>query len=276
MAEPKELSGRQRTWRRVAQTLLVAMVFCWAVTVYCLAPAKSFLWDPTTRLTPFGPDLVRLKTEERFEGIAVTYTDEDDENEMVTLTLADGLKKTWLRTEIEKLEIRHVPIRPMLLVAAAFFVSLSWFLLRLRKGKLDFWKSGQGLPVRVSAYGMLLALSIFGAYTLYYAPAYQSYWRTGLVSTQVLGIELALRPILFPSVGSALLAMLIVHLLLNRAGWSNFLIETEGELKKVSWPPRKEFVGSSIVVLLVTVSMALFLAAVDWGLSRILKGVGGF
>ena len=275
MAEPKEPSGRKRTWRRVAQTLLVAMVFCLAVTVYCLAPVGSFLWDPTTRVSPFGQDVVRLKTEERLEGIAVSYTDDDDK-EKVTLTLSDGSKKTWLRTDIEKLEIRHVPIRPMLLVAGAFFVFLSWFLLRWRKGKLDFWKSGQGLPVRISAYGMLLALSIFGAYTLYYAPAYQSYWRTTLASTQVLGIELALRPILFPSVGAALLAMLIVHLLLNRAGWSNFLIETEGELKKVSWPPRKEFVGSSVVVLLVTVSMAVFLAAVDWALSRILKGVGGF
>ncbi len=48
-----------------------------------------------------------------------------------------------------------------------------------------------------------------------------------------------------------------------------FLSEVKGEVKKVTWPSRKEALGGTAVVLLVVFFMALFLGLVDLLLSKI-------
>ncbi len=42
-----------------------------------------------------------------------------------------------------------------------------------------------------------------------------------------------------------------------------YLNETIGELRKVSWPTRKEAINLTIVVLVVTLSMSAFLGLLD-------------
>lgn len=44
---------------------------------------------------------------------------------------------------------------------------------------------------------------------------------------------------------------------------SDFMIATEGEMKKVSWSTKREIVGSTKVVILFTVFLAVFLFVVD-------------
>jgi preprotein translocase subunit SecE len=51
--------------------------------------------------------------------------------------------------------------------------------------------------------------------------------------------------------------------LVNRPGTADFLIATEGEMKKVSWSSRKEVVGSTKVVIITTFVLAMVLFAVD-------------
>jgi len=48
-----------------------------------------------------------------------------------------------------------------------------------------------------------------------------------------------------------------------------FLREVMAEFRKVNWPGRPIIINSTAVVLVVTVVIAFFLAAVDVGLSRI-------
>ena len=48
-----------------------------------------------------------------------------------------------------------------------------------------------------------------------------------------------------------------------------FLKEVKIELKKVTWPNRKEVINSTIVVLIATAIITTFLYIVDVGLSRI-------
>jgi len=50
----------------------------------------------------------------------------------------------------------------------------------------------------------------------------------------------------------------------------NFLDEVKGELRKTSYPSRKETLGSTGVVLIFTVIMSIFLALVDALLVRII------
>jgi len=50
----------------------------------------------------------------------------------------------------------------------------------------------------------------------------------------------------------------------------DFLIETEAELRKVSWPSRDELTGSTFVVLFVTVMLGLFIVVVDKFVSAVM------
>ena len=52
-----------------------------------------------------------------------------------------------------------------------------------------------------------------------------------------------------------------------------FLREVKVELKKVVWPSRKQTIGSTIVVLILTMIISVFLGLVDMGLSGLIRVV---
>jgi preprotein translocase subunit SecE len=54
-----------------------------------------------------------------------------------------------------------------------------------------------------------------------------------------------------------------------------FLAEARIELKKVTWPTRKELLSTTAVVILLVLLVAFFLGIVDFGLVKIIKNVIG-
>ena len=56
-------------------------------------------------------------------------------------------------------------------------------------------------------------------------------------------------------------------------GIGRFFRETQQELKKVSWPSREELMGSTGVVIFTTFLMALFVGAVDFVLSILIRAI---
>ncbi|MEW6110804.1 MAG: preprotein translocase subunit SecE [Thermodesulfobacteriota bacterium] len=50
-----------------------------------------------------------------------------------------------------------------------------------------------------------------------------------------------------------------------------FFREVKAELQKVTFPTRQETLGSTVVVLVLTVIMALYLGFSDWALARVVK-----
>ena len=52
-----------------------------------------------------------------------------------------------------------------------------------------------------------------------------------------------------------------------------FLKEVRFELKRVSWPSRKETLAGTVVVLIIVFIAAFFLGIVDMGLSELIKMV---
>jgi preprotein translocase subunit SecE len=50
-----------------------------------------------------------------------------------------------------------------------------------------------------------------------------------------------------------------------------FLREVKVELKKVTWPSRKQTLGSTVVVIILVTIISFFLGAVDIGLSALVK-----
>jgi preprotein translocase subunit SecE len=52
-----------------------------------------------------------------------------------------------------------------------------------------------------------------------------------------------------------------------------FLREVKVELKKVTWPTRKQTMGSTVVVLVIVTIISIFLGIVDAGLSGLMHAV---
>ena len=52
-----------------------------------------------------------------------------------------------------------------------------------------------------------------------------------------------------------------------------FLREVKVELKKVTWPSRKQTIGSTVVVVALVLLISLFLGFVDIGLSNLVRAV---
>ena len=48
----------------------------------------------------------------------------------------------------------------------------------------------------------------------------------------------------------------------------NYLKETKAELKEVSWPTKSQTITFTILVILISVFVAVFLGAVDFGLNE--------
>lgn len=85
-------------------------------------------------------------------------------------------------------------------------------------------------------------------------------------------------PLVLQSIAGALVLLVgatIVYLYVGvKKGSSEFLIATDGEMKKVNWSTRKEIIGSTWVVVSATFLIAAFLFAVDFGFSRFFKLIG--
>ncbi|WP_088014616.1 preprotein translocase subunit SecE [Gottfriedia acidiceleris] len=50
-----------------------------------------------------------------------------------------------------------------------------------------------------------------------------------------------------------------------------FFREVKSEMKKVSWPKRKELVNSTITVLATVLFFVVFFAVIDTGLSKLIR-----
>ena len=133
----------------------------------------------------------------------------------------------------------------------------------------DIYKSSQGYYTRIwtgVAYGVLvcwLAYFLYEKLELVASGATTRYVQVGVATAVIIGFGL---------LGYWLLAR-------NRSV-CDFLIATEGEMKKVNWTSRKEIIGSTKVVMFVLIAMAVILFVVDiffmlfFNAIGILKGEG--
>lgn len=128
---------------------------------------------------------------------------------------------------------------------------------------VKFYKPGQGMLTRWVAFGLLALLVVFGCNSLYHFVAGRSdWWAMRLFTLPVVDIGVTRGHLITTGI-AAVFCFLIYVLAVNQPKAAEFLIETEGELKKVNWPPRHEFLGSSFIVLLSVVFISLYLMVVD-------------
>ena len=111
----------------------------------------------------------------------------------------------------------------------------------------EIYKRGQGKYTRIVTFASVTAIAMIGAYTLSQKlDAASVAIRFGIPTAAVVGMAL------------------LMFWMVNRPKSADFLIATEGEMKKVSWSSRKEVVGSTKVVIVTTFIMAVILFGVDF------------
>ena len=91
-------------------------------------------------------------------------------------------------------------------------------------------------------------------------------------------VNLPLSPALIASVLSLVGGLFLLNRALERPKNADLLIETESELRKVTWPTVDETVDGSVVVIVVVLFLMGFMAAADFVLgnlfARIITGGG--
>lgn len=143
------------------------------------------------------------------------------------------------------------------------------------------------LGIRVRRLTMLgiLLLGGTGVYSLYFSGNLPVNWTIQIPFTQAEGAPEG-TPKTFTLLNDARIAIPLVLLaltlwvayrLVNVPTFAEFLIATEAEMNKVSWTSRKRLGQDTVVVLVTTILMALFLLVVDlfwgWLLSTSIVGV---
>ena len=131
---------------------------------------------------------------------------------------------------------------------------------------LKFYKKGQGYYTRLGTAIGAGILSALGCLALYDKLAGI---RTGETITPVAKTWIQAG---VPVLVLAVLAWVIFKIV-NSVRCADFMIATEGEMKKVSWSSRKEIIGSTKVVIVTVIIVAVLLAAVDWGFANFFEKI---
>jgi len=129
---------------------------------------------------------------------------------------------------------------------------------------LQFYKKGQGYYTRLGTAIGGAILAALGCWSLY---------------RKLDGLQMAdvgTKRWIQAGVPALLFALLswAVFKVVNMPKFADFLIATEGEIKKVSWSTRREVVNSTIVVIVTVFILATLLASVDWSFHWLFVKVG--
>jgi preprotein translocase subunit SecE len=123
---------------------------------------------------------------------------------------------------------------------------------------LNIYKRSQGRYTRLITAVSVLVLAAWGCYSL----SDTLYGRVSVFLS--FGIPLTI----LIGVGA------VTFWVLNRPASADFLIATEGEMKKVSWSSKKEVIGSTKVVIVTTFILAALLFLVDVAFANLFQFLG--
>lgn len=141
----------------------------------------------------------------------------------------------------------------------------------MARGPLSSYKPEQGRLVRLSAFWALLFVAGYGAFRLRRTlDGYESLAKPfDAMGGEIPILGWTLNSSLLVALGFFAVCWLALFWFLNRPKSADMLIETEGELKKVTWPTFSEAVDSTIVVIFVVVVLLFFVMLADFSLGKI-------
>jgi len=137
---------------------------------------------------------------------------------------------------------------------------------------IEFYKPEAAKTSRGVLAGSAGMLLFYGAISLYDYLA-SPFWATPLPGVgEVLGEEFPFSPRTCLTLVIMVVSAIGIYVGVNHQKSVDFLVETEAEMKKVTWPSPSEVKSSSQIVLLTTVVLAAYICLVDFTLIYI-KGI---
>jgi preprotein translocase subunit SecE len=122
--------------------------------------------------------------------------------------------------------------------------------------KIEIYKKNQGRYTRGVTFLAVVGIALAGAYVLSdQLAAMSAYLQYGI-------------PVLVAAIVAAATFWFV-----NRPRSADFLIATEGEMKKVSWSSKKEIFGSTKVVIVTALIMAAILFGADQVFIALFRGL---
>ena len=131
------------------------------------------------------------------------------------------------------------------------------------------YKKDQGRMARMTAFWILAILVFYGCNSLYRELLLLSESLAkpiGGLRIPVLGLDLSPALLIAGLVLSACLWLLWRWQ--NKPKNADLLIETESELRKVTWPTLEEAIQGSVTVIVCVLALMAYLAGTDWVLAR--------
>lgn len=138
------------------------------------------------------------------------------------------------------------------------------------------YKPDQGRMVRMAVFWSLAVLVFYGCRSL---RSELSGWLPSLKTPlsaafeQVPVLQIPLTGAFLISAAVFALTLFLAHRWLESPKIADLLIDTETELRKVTWPSGQEVLNSSIVVVVCVVVLMAFLAGADWFLARLVNPI---
>ena len=131
-------------------------------------------------------------------------------------------------------------------------------------GLFDKYKPEQGQAVRLSSFVAAMTLVLWGGAYLYNrleVYAGDESWRLLITVGIPIGFAVAFGTVAW-------------WLIFGRRNVGDFMIATEGEMKKVNWSSRGEIIGSTKVVIVFTLFMAGLIFAIDIAFQAFMTFIG--
>lgn len=135
---------------------------------------------------------------------------------------------------------------------------------------IKIYRKGEGKVVRTCAYIAFLALGFLLCQMVYNIPSLGSPINRSLYATEFFGMFINITTWFLVTVVIFAVVAFVGFQILNIGKISDFLIETESELKKVSWPKRNEYISASIAIFFMLVFTVIYLLVIDQGLTMVM------
>ena len=134
--------------------------------------------------------------------------------------------------------------------------------------KIEVFRQGQGKTSRSVAIIFCGLIGVLLAKWVYSLLPIESALHNSFFRAEFIGISITWAHLI--SAAMFCLCFIAGLFLANNSKVATFLIDTESEIKKVAWPTTKELSGSTGVVIVATLSVAVFLGIADLIISRIM------
>ncbi|MFN0206443.1 MAG: preprotein translocase subunit SecE [Planctomycetota bacterium] len=138
--------------------------------------------------------------------------------------------------------------------------------------KLKMYKPDQGRYVRMATFWILTFLIGYGCYRLSETLADLRYgwaeWLRRPIINELPLVETSFIAASLVAFAVFLLSIAGLQIILNKQKIADSLIETEGELRKVTWPTFRDTMSASIVVLVCVLILFILLGVYDMAIGK--------